>query len=67
MAEEKKGRGRPRLNKKKVLIAIDQDAYEILRRKTDKSAFCNDSIKHYEDFLSSRIEEVESIECGDDR
>lgn len=67
MAEEKKGRGRPRLNKKRVQICIDQEAYEILKRKADKSAFCNDSIKHYEDFLSSRIEEVESIECEDER
>lgn len=68
MNNDKKGRGgdrggrRPRLNKKKVLISLDQDVYEILQRKANKSSFTNDAIKHYEAFLTSRIEEIESLD-----
>lgn len=63
-----KGRGgwrggvKPRKDRTKRTFGLDADCLEILKTKHNQADFVNDAIKHYEAFLTSRIEEAESLD-----
>lgn len=68
MNNDKKGRGgwrdggRPKKDRTIRSFGIDADCLEILKIKHNQADFVNDAIKHYEAFLTSRIEEAESLD-----